>query len=707
MVSTTRKKTMVSNLFENLGQIVIAAAAVFQPPERLTVAEAAFKYVYLKNPPAYQGPYKPEKTPYMVEPQNMTQSQEHTALIFVGPSQTGKTEAIILNVWAYHVKCNPLDMLLYCPSQSAARDFVKRRIDRMHRNSEKIGAEVPKGQHADNTHDKTYRTGIIGSILWPSINELSSKPAPVVMFTEYDRMPDDVEGEGSPFNLGRKRTTTFRNMAMTIVDSSPARPVTDPKKKLVGHEAPPCTGILGLYNDGDRRRWYWPCPSCGEFFEPHFGLLVYKSEDEDGNELGYAEVAKSTHMRCPHGGCRIEHESKREMNERGVWLRDGEKITREGVRYGKPVESDTVSYWLRGPAAVFITWAEMVVKYVKAKRKAERTGDDNDLKSTINTDQGEPYIPKEDTGERLPEDIMDTAEPMKPKHVPNDVRALLACVDVQKNRFEVQVMGVLPGNPYVIVVIDRFPIVKSERLDGDGERVWVKPATELEDWDLIEKLVMDKRYPLEDGTGTMGIAHTFCDSGGKEGVTANAYNYWRKLRDEGKQNRFQLVKGDGNPNCPAVRIDYPDSARKDRNANARGEIPVLFINTNMMKDYIDAMLSIDKNDLGEVQSAGKVRFPDWLEIGFYEQLTAEFRRKGKWEQAPGRANESFDLLVYFASGLKAKGIDKIDWEQPPAWLRPWIENPNVQLDKTPSDGAGVDKPVSATSSFAALGELLA
>lgn len=696
-----------------LGALVIVAASVFQPPERLDVAEAAAKYVYLKNPPAYQGYYKPDKTPYMIEPQNMSQSQEHTSLIFVGPSQTGKTEAIILNVWAYHVKCNPLDMLLYCPSQSAARDFVKRRIDRLHRNSKEIGAEVPKGQHADNTHDKTYRTGIIGSILWPSINELSSKPAPVVMFTEYDRMPDDVEGEGSPFTLGKKRTTTFRNMAMTIVDSSPARPVTDVRKKLEGHEAPPCTGILGLYNEGDRRRWYWPCPKddCGEYFEPHFGLLVYQTEEdvegeEEKRNLTYAEIVKTVYMKCPHCGARIEHDKKRGMNLRGVWLREGEKIRPDGTRYGNPRESDSISYWLRGPAATFITWSEMVVKYVKALRKYEQTGDDNDLKATVNTDQGEPYVPKEDSGDRLPEDIMDGAIDRKAKHVPEDVRSLMATVDVQKNRFEVQVMGVKPGKPYKIVVIDRFPIVKSDRLDDDGDRVWVKPASKLEDWDLIETQVMNKTYPLEDGSGTMAVSLTLCDSGGKEGVTTNAYNFWRKMRDEGKQARFQLVKGEPNVHAPRVRLGYPDSARKDRHANARGEVPVLFINTNMVKDYIDAMLDVQKDEIGCVIEPASIEFPDWLEIGFYEQLTAEIRKNGKWEKIAGRANESFDLLVYFAAGLAARNIERVDWADPPKWLHPWPTNPSVKLTSQAKSGS-VDKREGSPSSFASLAEALA
>lgn len=696
----------------SLGDVMIELAGIFQPPERLEVSEAAHKYVMLKNPPAYEGPYLPGKTPYMVEPQNMTQSRDHTALIFCGPSQTGKTEALILNTWAYHAKCNPMDILLYAPSQSVARDFSKRRVDRMHRNSPEIGMMLQRGSHADTTHDKTYISGMIGSILWPSINEMSSKPAPVVMFTEYDRMPDDIEGEGSPFLLGKKRTTQFRNLGMTIVDSSPAREVKDPKYKPKGHEAPPCTGVLGLYNEGDMRRWYWPCPlpDCGEFFEPSFDKLVYQThtgEGDDRKPLPYAMIVKSVFMRCPHCVGRIEHEKKRWMNERGVWLRDGEKIRPDGTRYGTPRESDIISYWLRGPAAVFITWSEMVLKFVKAQRKLEQTGDDSDLKTTVNTDQGDPYVPKSEGGDRLPEDIMDGAVEVTPKHVPARVRALIATIDVQKNRFEVQVHGVIPGNPYELFVIDRFPIVKGKRLDADNERLWVKPNKHLEDWDMLISEVMEKTYPLEHLEGTMGISMTLCDSGGQEGVTTNAYDFWRKLRDEGKAQRFQLLKGEPNPAAPRWRIDYPDAPRKDRHANARGEIPILFLNTNMMKDYIDGLLTAEMDDDGIVIGPPKIHFPTWLDITFYEQLTAEIRKSnGKWEKVQGRANESFDLLVYAAGACAARKIELVDWSSPPTWLAPPESNPFVKL-ASQAGKASVDKEAGPAPSLRQLGELLA
>ena len=79
----------MSNAPASLGQIVLDAAGIFRPPERLTVAEAAVKYVRVHAPPRYSGPYKPDETPYMVEPQNMVMSREHTPVVFCGPSQTG------------------------------------------------------------------------------------------------------------------------------------------------------------------------------------------------------------------------------------------------------------------------------------------------------------------------------------------------------------------------------------------------------------------------------------------------------------------------------------------------------------------------------------------------------------------------------------------------------------------------------------------
>src|SRR5690606_6089718 len=183
------------------------------------------------------------------------------------------------------------------------------------------------GRDSDNTHDKTYKSGMLLSISWPSINEMSSKPVPIVMFTDYDRMPEDIGGEGTPFFLGQQRTKTFRNLGMTIAESSPGHPVEEPEDddpearvEPGAHEAPPCRGILGLYNQGDRRLWFWPCPECGEYFEGKFSLLAWPSKGEDGKPLSQRKMLDGVRMVCPHNDCRIAPEQRDGMNARGVWL---------------------------------------------------------------------------------------------------------------------------------------------------------------------------------------------------------------------------------------------------------------------------------------------------------------------------------------------------------------------------------------------------
>lgn len=698
-------------VYRTLGELVLEAAVTFRPPERVTVAEAAQKYVYLNNAPTYIGPYKNDETPYMREPMDMTQSRDHTAVIFCGPAQSGKTQSVILNTLAYLITCNPMDAIVYHMTQAASRDFSKRRIDRMHRHSPLVGGQVIKGQHADNTHDKSYKSGMLLTISWPSISEMSSKPVPVVMFTDYDRMNDDVDGEGSPFVLGQKRTTTFRNLGMTIVDSSPGRDVEDPKwKQQTPHEAPPVGGVLGLYNQGDRRRWYWPCLQCGEFYEPSFKMLTwvaYREVDGEKIELEVDEIGESAKMACPHCGGLMENSDRHDVNSCGVWLREGEKIRPDGTRYGTPRRSKTASYWLKGPAATYQSWKSMVVNYLNAEASYAANGSIEELKATINTDQAEPYMPRGMENERLADDIAAGAIKLPEKMVPDDVRCLFATVDVQKNRWEVQVHGVRPGindddeyidGSYDIVVIDRFKIEKSNRRDDDGERLWVKPAAYPEDWDLLITEVMDKRYALADGNGSMSIALTLCDSGGKAGVTTNAYNFYRKLKTLSRGDRFVLVKGDPSPKSPRAHLELPDSQRKDRNAQARGEVPVLFFNSNSLKDTVNGML-------GRTESGGgKIDFPSWLPQSYYEELTVEVRTPKGWIVPLKRPNEAWDLLYYCVGACVFRKIEKVNWSEPPPWLAPQETNSLVVWTAAPE--AGVDKPSSMADRLSTLaGEL--
>lgn len=669
-----RRKKKSTKSYSSLGEIFVALAEQLEPPERISVAQCAEKYRFVYQPGAYIGDWQNTTTPYMVEPMNVAASREYSGLVFVGPAQSGKTDALVINYALYTIVVDPMDMMIVCPTQTAARDFSMRRVDRLNRHTEAAGSRLLPAADADNKFDKQYDNGILLSLSWPTPTELAGKPIGRIVLTDRDRMPDDIEGDGEPFDLASKRTTTFGSYAMTVVESSPSRPVENLKWiPSSPHEAPPASGILALYNRGDRRRLYWSCPRCFNYFEGQFEHLAYERVKGKSN----LDVAESTRMRCPHCSGLIHPDERDDMLQWSLWVKDNQGVDRFGRRFGDGPRTRIASFWLRGVAARFVTWKALVAMYLDALDDFERTGNEEALKKFYNNDLAEPYYPKSASDNRLPESLKSRAEDLGEQVVPEGVRFLVATIDVQKNMFVVQVFGVLPGQPFDAVLIDRYDVRKSQRTDHDGERLWVKPHAYLEDWDELIEHVIEREYPLEDGSGRMmRIRQVGCDSGGREGVTTKAYEFWRSLRDRGLHRRFVLLKGDPSPGQPRTRISYPDSNRKDSKAGARGDIPVLMLNSLLLKDMLNGRLDCI------APGKGMFRFPNWLPDQVYVELCTEYRDPKKGWVAPdsARRNEAWDLSYYFL-GLCVSEllmVEQIDWNNPPGWAKPWDQNDLVR-----------------------------
>lgn len=662
--------------YQSLAEMVISQASIIEPPERLSVSQWSEKYRYVNNKGSYVGYWRNSTTPYMIEPMDMLNSPYHDAVIMCAPAQCGKTDALIVNWTGFTIHGDPMDMMIVNPTKEMSRDFSMRRVDKLLRDTKEVGALLNKDKSADNIGDKHFSNGVFLSLTHPSVSTLSSRPIPRVALTEYDRMPDDVGGDGTPFDLAAKRTTTFGSYKMALAESSPSRPIEDPHWIEVkgSHEAPPTKGIFSLYNRGDRRRWYWPCPKCERYFEGTFSMLKWNEKSKD-----LISLAESVYMECPHCKARIEQSERYGMQQHGMWVKDGQYFDRFNNLQGYPRQTRTASFWLRGVAAAFVSWGQLVTMYLTAEDEYKRTGSEESLTKFFNTDLAEPYIPKAMTQQRLPEHLKNRAVDLGEQVVPKGVRCLIANIDVQKNRFVVQVHGISMGTPFDITVIDRFDIRKSKRQDADGDFYSVRPATFLEDWDLIKELVMEKTYPLDDGSGrVMGISMTTCDSGGYsrekgESTTSMAYDFYRKLKRERQHARFHLVKGINSTNSPRTNITYPDASKKDALSAARGDVPVLMLNSNALKDIVTNRL--DAVDIG----TGVILFPDWLSIQFFQELCAEVRKPNGWEKIAHQNNEAWDLL-YYCIGVaisKLMMIDRVDWSKPPARLAEWDSNPMV------------------------------
>ncbi|ECY1141225.1 TPA: phage terminase large subunit family protein [Escherichia coli] len=642
---------------------------ILRAPRRMRVADAVAQYMRVPMGAGNSVPWDPLVAPYVIEPMNCLASREYDAVIFVGPARTGKTIGLIDGWVIYNVICDPADMLIIQMTEEKAREHSKKRLARTFRVSPEVVSRLSPNKNDNNVYDRTFLAGNYLKIGWPSVNIMSSSDYKCVALTDYDRFPEDIDGEGDAFSLASKRTTTFMSSGMTLVESSPGRDVKDVKwRRTSPHEAPPTTGILSLYNRGDRRRWYWPCPHCGEYFQP-CGDVVAGFRDIADPVL----ASEAAYIQCPSCSGRILPEQKRELNGRGVWLRDGESINADGSRYGDPRRSRIASFWMEGPAAAYQTLSQLVYKLLTAEQEYETTGSEETLRAVINTDWGLPYLPRASMEQRKSELLEQRAEPVPSRSVPDGVNFLVATVDVQAGRhrrFVVQVTGY--GSRGERWIIDRYNITQSLRGDSDGESQRIDPASYPEDWDVLLTDVFHKSWPLaSDPSQQMRLMAMAVDSGGEDGVTDNAYKFWRRCRRDGLGKRIYLFKGDSIRRAKLITRTFPDNTgRTGRRAQAAGDVPLWLLQTDALKDRVNNALWRDS------PGPGYVHFPDWLGSWFYDELTYEERSSdGKWSK-PGRgANEAFDLMVYAEALVILHGYEKIRWPDAPEWAsrETWLE----------------------------------
>lgn len=638
-------------------------AEYLRPPRRMPVAEGVRQFMFVPRGANTAVPWDDTLTPYMNEAINTLAKREYDAVIFAGPARTGKTLGLIDGWIVYGIVCDPADMLVVQMTETKAREHSKTRLARTFHHSPEVRKRLSPSRNDNNVHDKMFRDGSFLKIGWPSITVFSSSDYKRVALTDYDRFPEDIDGEGDGFSLASKRTTTFMSAGMTLAESSPGREITDVKwRRSSPHEAPPTTGILSLYNRGDRRRWYWPCPHCGDWFQPAMENMVGFRDNPD--LMAASEAAR---IQCPHCLALIQPEQKRDLNNRGVWLKEGQFISKDGAISGEARRSRIASFWMEGPAAAYQTWQQLVYKLLTAEEEYERTGSEETLKAVINTDWGLPYLPRISLDQRKAETLIARAEKLPRRMVPDGVRFLVATVDVQggkKRRFVVQVVGY--GSNGERWIVDRFNITRSLRCDENGEALQINPGAYPEDWNLLITDVLERAWPLAaDPEQEMGVLCMGVDSGGEDGVTDNAYAFWRHCRREGLAGRVYLFKGDSTARSKIFSKSYPNNTgRSDRQARACGEVPLYLLQTNALKDRIASAL--DRKEPG----ANYVHIPDWLGDWFFEELTYEERgMDGKWTKPGKGANEALDLLCYAHALVMIRGYERINWDNPPPWAR--------------------------------------
>lgn len=699
MIDTGQYVRTVSGLFSG-------CLAGLRPPERITLSEFSQKHIWVDGVmTAGRERFNFGKHEYQREILDSLSDPDCQGVYLVAPSRWGKT-MLVPNLVAHTVETNPMDIMIVQTSRSNAVTFAKGDLDNFFETNDWFASKVRPGRTTNSLLMKKFRNGTILSVVWPSAKNLAGVNRGVICIPDYDHTKANVDGQGALVTVATTRAKAYGSRKTVFVDSSPAR---EPLKyerfePESPHQAPPYPGIFSLYNTGDRRWYYWQCTCCRQWFPAHPDHLRYDEHGTNKERAGTARIV------CPNEDCNAEYRhdgdpetgmpGKDELNAKGKWVPDGMSLDADGNLVGKmlnppvPGVDNYRSYWAFGVCSASQTWEKLVLDKLDAESEYETSGDPGVLQACLNSNFGLPWFPPHLGGGDDWESYWERAVDYPQGVVPPSALYLITAVDTQDTSWVMQTHAFGPEGR--MWCIDRRRVVFSDRdhesrkmADGSPEKAWVRPGTYPEDWKVLERELASLRYQLSDGSGVMVPAIIGVDSGGKDATTANAYSWWRSISSpELTKSRVLLIKGD--PKAKNIaEIRKPDGTKRtDRKAGNRGDVPVLFVSSNMAKDVMAANLA------REVDGPGYVYLPKWWKIDYFKELSAEQRRGDEWVKIRKR-NEAWDLFVYALALNRCEKMRAhlVDWSaELPFWAsyaKPASQNPFVSPVSVSPDGAQV------------------
>lgn len=430
----------------------------YAPPSMMTVSEWAAAKRVLGQENAEPGPWRNERTPYMVEIMDAFNDPVVREITVVAGAQVGKSEGL-LNMMGHSMDEDPSNMMYIQPTVDDCKRFSRLRITALIEQVPSLKAKVGIGKSRDSSNTIMQKSFPGGTLILVGTNApsgLASTPCRYVFADEVDRFADSAGDEGDPLSLARARTITFYNSKIVACST----PTSTQKSK-----------INKLYLEGTRERWHHQCPECGTWQVLKFRDLIFDKEEIDGR----TQVLQAQWC-CP--GCGALISQRRAKKTPAQWLpEDGHEIISKRHR----------SFWLTPLDSPWLTWEEI------AQRWFDSLGDVLRQRSVTNTYLGELW---EDMGELPdPTGLMARREEYAAE-LPDGVLALTCGVDTQDDRLEYEIVGW--GKEYESWGI-RYGRILGDPQDED---VWLR---------LDE--ILNHEYRRADGTA-MQVEYTFVDSGG-------------------------------------------------------------------------------------------------------------------------------------------------------------------------------------------------
>lgn len=510
---------------------------------------------------------------------------------------------------AYHMHHDPCPIMVVQPTVDTAKKYSKEFIAPMLRDVEVLDGLVEGAAVKSSGRtilDKSFPGGVLSMVGANSGAGFRMSSRRVVIFDEVDGYPPSAGDEGDPIALGEARAREFWN------------------RKIIAGSTPTIAGasrIEELFEAGDRRRFYVPCPQCG-----HMDVLRFRKrrgeESDGGHRMRWPDGSpEEACFECGANGCVIEERHKQEMLDAGEWRA-------EGAFAGHASFHIWAAYSLSANA----TWGQIAREFVEATR-----GGPEKLKAVINTLLGETWQERGEAPDWAR--LYERRERYAIGTVPEGPIVLTAGVDVQKDRFVYEVVGWDAAK--------RSSSVDAGELHGDT----ALDAT----WSLLDGLLA-RTYPGHDGR-VFSIAKLAIDSG----YNTQMVYAWARAKGMALVMACKGVPGPRAIVAPAVPVDVTVHGRRIQRGHRMWPIGV-----DVAKAELYGFLRIEHGE--SEPPAGWCRFPEYDEE-FFKQLTAEHlvkivnRRTGRarheWQVLPNRENHYLDARILARAAAAVLGIDRL------------------------------------------------
>lgn len=278
--------------------------------ERMTVDEWSDRYRYLsKTTSSEPGKWRTSRFPFLkkfmwyMSPQSIAR---HIPVI--KGHQLGFTEALINKIF-YNADHYPGPTLYVQKTDDAASEFATQKLDPSIEVTRKVHRPLLRKRTENYTREVLNRTHDGGYISMGGANSapfLRSKSVRDALIDEEDGFKANIDQEGSPIALIRKRQSNFP-LSKTIRTSTPGIKET--------------STIEPAFLAGTQERYYLPCPHCNPDND-RYGFLFWINWDhlKDNWTLDDEGNVVDAWIICPNCGERIDEHEKTWMLECGRWL---------------------------------------------------------------------------------------------------------------------------------------------------------------------------------------------------------------------------------------------------------------------------------------------------------------------------------------------------------------------------------------------------